>query len=362
MKKLLLFVLMLMLAAACALAESKESGDYTYELLEDGTAIITEYTGSEAEVTVPTKWDGHAVSAISDWAYGDRPELTKVIIPDSVTGIGSNPFYYCPNLTGIEVSLEHPTLAVIDGALYYKPEKSLICYPAGIYEMEYTIPQGIASIDSSAFNGARYLTTVNVPGSVKDIGNSAFEGCDDLTTINLAEGVESLGYCAFDDCNSLRTITLPDSITTLNDNPFARCDALETIVVSLEHPALAVIDGVLFSTADKRLVVYPCMKQSEAYEVPQGITEIASHAFYNSPLKSIVIPDSVTKIETGAFECCGSLQSITIPSSVTTFGDYLFNQCSEVTVTLTRSSALVPYLKEENISYTYSDLYDWLNN
>ena len=52
--------------------------------------------------------------------------------------------------------------------------------------------------------------------------------------------------------------------------------------------------------------------------IPNSVTKIGKNAFYNcKSLQSIVIPDSVTKIDDCAFKGCTSLQNIVIPNSVT---------------------------------------------
>lgn len=53
-------VLLMTLWAGCAMAATL--GDYGYEVKPDGTAIITFYTGSDKEVTVPGSLDSHTVT------------------------------------------------------------------------------------------------------------------------------------------------------------------------------------------------------------------------------------------------------------------------------------------------------------
>ena len=71
--------------------------------------------------------------------------------------------------------------------------------------------------------------------------------------------VTNFGDNAYEFC-SLRSITIPDSIETMGSNPFVGDDI--SISVSSDHPYLAVIDGVLFSKTDERLIYFPITKEN----------------------------------------------------------------------------------------------------
>ena len=61
------------------------------------------------------------------------------------------------------------------------------------------------------------------------------------------------------------------------------------------------------------------------------VKSIYKQAFKDSPIYSIVIPDSVTSIGDYAFYHCSSLTSVTIPDSVTSIGNYAFCGCTSLT-------------------------------
>ena len=62
------------------------------------------------------------------------------------------------------------------------------------------------------------------------------------------------------------------------------------------------------------------------------VKEIEDHAFrYQTSLKSVTIPDSVTSIGNRAFEDCTGLTSVTIGNSVTSIGDTAFSGCTGLT-------------------------------
>ena len=274
-----LFVMLMMaLSVNGAVAEDDalRSGDYQYRVLEDGTAEITHYFGRDSVVHIPETLDGKTVTSIRDVAFAWCSSLTTIELPDSVTSMGVNPFAGCKSLKNIQVSPEQPVFAVIDGVLFNKAEKSLICYPVGKQEEAYEVPQGIQQIKSGAFSCCSALTTIELPDSVTSIGESAFYDCSSLTTIELPDSVTSIGKSAFYGCSSLTTIELPDSVTSIGEHAFYRCRSLT----------------------------------------------------------SIELPDSVTSIGDQAFAWCRSLTSIELPDSVTSIGDQAFWGCNNLTVTI----------------------------
>ena len=73
--------------------------------------------------------------------------------------------------------------------------------------------------------------------------------------------------------------------------------------------------------------------QLTSVTIPTSVTSIGHSAFYGNKLTSVTIPNSVTSIGDYAFKS-NQLTSVTIPSSVTSIGDYAFksNQLTSVTI------------------------------
>ena len=109
-KKLLMIVLaMVMLPAGMPTYRievqagiSEASGDYDYEIKEDGVEI-TKYNGNGGDVVIPSKIDGKKVIGIGYRAFLDCSSLTSVMIPDSVSSIGISAFYGCSSLTSVSI-------------------------------------------------------------------------------------------------------------------------------------------------------------------------------------------------------------------------------------------------------------------
>lgn len=161
------------------------------------------------------------------------------------------------------------------------------------------IGDGITAIPDYAFAGCENLVDVVIPKTARTIGKCAFAQCVNLTQINIPEGVTSIADDTFLMCRSLTQLTIPDSVTTIEGNPFRYLAA--EILVSPENPTISVIDGVVFNKDGTQLIACPCNKAG-AYEIPDGVLEIGSHAFENcNDLTDVTIPASVVSIAGNPF-------------------------------------------------------------
>lgn len=377
-------------------------------LISENVTYIGDYAFAGCRLTDFVIPEG--VQYIGDAAFC-YTEMSSVTIPDSVTAMGENPFYACTSLKSFNVSPEQPAFAVIDGVLFKKESKELVCYPEGKDGDSYTIPDGIISIADDAFAQSWYaskLKNITLPDSLVSIGHNAFYQCDELQSIVIPEGVVSIGDYAFYACYGLQSVTIPDSVTSVGIAPFDGCEEL-TIHVSPDQPILAVIDNVLFNKGKKELIWYPRNKEDNAYEIPQGIESVGDRAFRNNDdLMSVIMPDSVTSIGPSAFSGCKKLESVTLPEGLTAIESYTFYDCEslwdvtipdsvtviesdafwfcsalkelnlpsgveyiadgafggcdDLTFTVTRDTYAAQWCKEKGYTYVYEDALDWLNN
>ena len=272
---------------------------------------------------------------------------------------------------GYEYMLQEDDTAVITG---YYGEETAIEIP---FELD---GHAVTAIGDEAFIRHEELTSVVIPEHVVSVGARAFSRCRALKDLEIMEGVVSLGNAVFYRCDSLESVTLPTSLTSVGLNPFADCVHLEKITVSFANPALVVIDGVLFTKEDMRLVCFPGgLVSVYNYTVPDGTKSIGSAAFYGcSSLMYVSIPEGVTWIGNEAFfECvsltklflpesleeigsyafysCGSLLNLTLPEAVQSIGDRAFLLCLDIKLTVERGSYAERYCQSNELSFTYAD-------
>lgn len=66
--------------------------------------------------------------------------------------------------------------------------------------------------------------------------------------------------------------------------------------------------------------------------IPDNITRIGTGAFwFSARLTNITIPGNVTEIGSSAFADCRQLTNVIIPNSVTSIGNYAFRKCTSLT-------------------------------
>mgnify|MGYP002763620035 CR=1 FL=1 len=111
---------------------------------------------------------------------------------------------------------------------------------------------------------------------------------------------------------------------------------------SLIHPAYKEIDGVIY-TKDMRSVVGPVRIRSYAFTycdvesviLPDSISRIESHAFYGCrKLKDITFGNSLNYIGNSAFEDCINLKRVALPQSVRTIDSNAFLRAGLEEITL----------------------------
>lgn len=139
-------------------------------------------------------------------AFNGCSELESVYIPSSVTYIGGGAFSNCPSLTNFMVSEDSPMFSGGNGMLFNYQESRLVACGGGVNGSVF-VPDGIRSIENSAFKGVR-VSSVVIPSSVSFIGSETFSGCELLTSITLPSSISSVEERTFENCTGLKQIVV----------------------------------------------------------------------------------------------------------------------------------------------------------
>ena len=178
--------------------------------------------------------------------YADR--ITRVVFPNTITGIGYGAFLSCEKLT------------------------------------EVTLPDSVRRIGGSAFSNCYSLTRVTLPAQLESLGSETFDYCVSLSQVNLPQTLKRLPGSAFRGCSSLSQITLPGSLISIGDEAFAGCS-----IKTIDLPqGLKTIGYSAFSGTWLTQIT-----------LPEGLTQLRDYAFVNCCLEELTVPASVTKLGCG---------------------------------------------------------------
>jgi len=192
-----------------------------------------------------------------------------------------------------------------------------------------TIPNSVISIGNDAF-WRTYLTNLTIGNGVTSIGDCAFQCCNYLENVTIPNSVISIGDCAFDGCDKLQNVTIGKNVTSIGYLAFTYTESLTTINVNVDNNTYSSEDGILYNKDKTTLIVCPA-KKTGTFTIPYSVIKIEYGAFFSNDLTSIIIPDSVTDIEGGAFRGCKNLNNINIPNGVTSIENSTFMNCTSLT-------------------------------
>lgn len=277
-----------------------------YYTTDNGKVTITDYSGTDGNIVIPSTINCCPVTSIGNWAFYNRTDLVSVTVSDNVTNIGMGAFNRCSNLNSV------------------------------------TVGNGVTSIGDSAFSRCTSLTNVAIGNSVVNIGNSAFWGCSSLERSSLCGHTASIGDWAFAGCSGLASVMIPESVTNLGTGAFSECVSMTNVTIGngvsgIEDYALELCRSLSCVTIGENVArighnAFQGCTNLVGVSIPNSVTNIGNCAFENcESLSNVTMGGGVTSIGDMAFLFCPSLKSIAIAPNVTNIGHSAFYQCYSLT-------------------------------
>ena len=143
--------------------------------------------------------------------FGDKSVLEEVVLPEGITEIPANSFYYYTNLSDMEIP--DSVLKLGDNVF------------SGCKSMTKIVANGVTSVGSSFIRDTN-IKQVILP-SIVSLGGSVFTLCYNLELVDLGENLTSIGtYCFWQMTGNLTTFicraTTPPSLASNNNLSFCK--------------------------------------------------------------------------------------------------------------------------------------------
>ena len=201
-----------------------------------------------------------------------NPSITKVVLPDSIEEIPPSMFSYNSMLSEVKL----PSKIKRIGSLAF----------TGTSIKEAIIPDTVTEIQDNVFSNCPELRKVTLPNNLefKTISNNLFSNSFNLSDVEIPVQITSIGDYAF-NAAGIKEIDLSSNtnITNLGNNTFSFC---YNLISAILPPNVTEIKPYLFSQSQNLVSV----------SLPSMLQIIGSNAFYNTSIKDITIPSSVTTI------------------------------------------------------------------
>ena len=332
-----------------------------------------------------------SVTSLGTSVFAECDELTSVHLSKKLTKLPDYTFHLCNGLISLSIpgnikETGKYSIAECKNLTYLSVESGVqklgnyICSSDRALK-SISLPDTLLSIGDGAFSSCSALTELSLPSGITELPYGALYGCSSIKNLTVPEGVKTIGRMAIGGCISLYGVSLPSTLNSVGEEAFAGDTALRYIQVyaagtSFDSTSFNGLSGIIIygvSGGSSRaffenagfefremvygnsavqvnssgvLVKYSGMGGIVDLSANTNIKVVGESAFENSPIiEKVILPSTVTDIETKAFYGCKNLESVTLPSSIKTIKDSAFYGCSKLTnIAMPKSLAIIgPY-------------------
>ena len=323
-----------MTCTRCGASQMSDRLEFTRN--SDGSYTVTGIgKETETEIYIPNSYQGSPVTAIGERAFYGNDDITHIYLNGGVTSIGESAFDGCTSLSYVQIS--NSVTKIEDRAFF------------GTALTSVSIPDTVMWIDAQAFGNCLKLTSLTTPRT-----NTAYQTIDgDLYSKEgtvliqyavgktaaefvIPDGVQTVEKSAFYNAVGLEKIGVPASVNVLGERVFGTCLSLREIAVDDKNTSYRSRNGDLYSADSSTLLQYAIGKENAEFVSTDDVKSIAEGAFEHAKLLiKATLSATLTEIGKGAFKDCTALEEVVLPDSLKSVGDEAFSGCTalkEVTI------------------------------
>ncbi|MBP3253639.1 MAG: leucine-rich repeat domain-containing protein [Bacteroidales bacterium] len=300
---------------------------------------------------------------IGDEAFYNCSKLKQITIPKSVTTLGTGLFYGCDSLKTMYYNAKKANENATNktsNTVFYAPNLDKVI-----------VGDSVELLPVFIFDACTKITSVNFPNSLKKIGDFAFRGCNRITSLSFPENLEYIGWNSFSGAVSVKEVTIQKGVTHLGYNAFENTTSLKTVHFNAKHfesdgddysAGFGWINVTTATIGDSVEVIpeklFTDCKNLKTITIPQSVTKIGNTPLYNctsldtvyynatnavfeskyneegiaqnGKIKNFIIAQGVQTIPNSILNNEKGITEVVIPNSVKTIGDYAFNNCGNL--------------------------------
>ena len=294
-------------------------------------------------ITLPS-----TISHIGDYAFYNCNYLESIHIPSSCKRIYSYAFENC---THLQVTFDEGLERMGEAAFRNCKSMEELVLPESLIAMCIDVNNATPVTTSSCnhFEGCTSLKKVTLPSHLDVIPYACFKNCTSLETVALPEWLSTIEGSAFDGCKKLQNPVFNPYLRKIGLNAYRNCQSITEITWSKnisfsfytsDFDELTDGNGIFYGSGITKFIIPEgmtyvpsticcgCTKLKEVV-IPESVTSIDTYAFQNSGLTEFEIPEHITTINARAF-AGSALESINIPTTVTSWGNEVFYDCDKL--------------------------------
>ena len=302
------------------------------------TALLADENTSSVPITEIKIDEG--VTYLGNYAFSYLTNVVKVNIPASITSLGDSIFRGDTALTTVEWASDFKAPKITDtdsnSATYtgnYVPTSMFDgCTSLGSgEELSAWLPDSFTGVGCAAFRKTQFTVDFDNWSNLNYIGAYGFAGMPNLESFTLSAkitlGLRGGASNAFNS-SGLKSLTVADGIAAIPSGLCNGCEQLSSVALADSVTTIAM--NAFFNT-----------KALEKIDL-KNVQTINSYAFWGSGLTDLVLPKSVKKVESRAFEACTSLTKVTINAAELTLENKnTFAGCSALSTVVTSATSTI---------------------
>lgn len=321
-----------------ALEEIVMDGTGKYVQCEGNCIISVSYveeieSGREVKMGCKNSVIPSNITSIGDKAFKDVA-LKELNLPAGIFDIGESAF------SGTQI--ESVTIPKLE---QFSTSASIFADCKNLKSV--TFADGLTIIGKEWFSGCSSLTSIVLPSSLFEIGESAFANCEMITQIQFPEALGFINKGAFSN-TGLTSVFIPKNVIYCSQ-AFSDCP-LEQIEVDAANPRYDSRNNcnAIIDKANGEYLEYNGYYSQSIYTVngikyqnvliagckntviPAGVEAIGKDAFRGSGIVSVIMPNSIALVNSGAFAFCKNMTSLTLSESLKSIYDGAFFGCSSL--------------------------------